>query len=101
MAKAKSPFILGLASKSNREPPRHFIKTAAFKLINPSVKHSCSHRAEFGSPEYDGGVNSDIFFSSSYNSFLSSSFISACVILFVSRSFKTTSSLKTRYQYTR
>ena len=65
MAKAKSPFILGLASKSNREPPRHFIKTAAFKLINPSVKHSCSHRAEFGSPEYDGGVNSDIFFSSS------------------------------------
>ena len=74
MAKAKSPFILGLASKSNREPPRHFIKTAAFKLINPSVKHSCSHRAEFGSPEYDGGVNSDIFFSSSssYNSFLSS-----------------------------
>ena len=64
MAKAKSPFILGLASKSNREPPRHFIKTAAFKLINPSVKHSCSHRAEFGSPEYDGGVNSDIFFSS-------------------------------------
>ena len=93
MAKAKSPFILGLASKSNREPPRHFIKTAAFKLINPSVKHSCSHRAEFGSPEYDGGVNSDIFFSSS--------FISACVILFVSRSFKTTSSLKTRYQYTR
>ena len=73
MAKAKSPFILGLASKSNREPPRHFIKTAAFKLINPSVKHSCSHRAEFGSPVYDGGVNSDIsflnFFSSSSSSF--------------------------------
>lgn len=69
MAKAKSPFILGLASKSNREPPRHFIKTAAFKLINPSVKHSCSHRAEFGSPEYDGGVNSDIFFSS-YSSYI-------------------------------
>ncbi len=60
MAKAKSPFILGLASKSNRDPPRHFNKTAAFKLMNPSVKHSCSHRAEFGSPVYDGGVNSDI-----------------------------------------
>ena len=74
MAKAKSPFILGLASKSNREPPRHFIKTAAFKLINPSVKHSCSHRAEFGSPEYDGGVNSDIFFSSSSLSIILFSF---------------------------
>jgi len=73
IAKAKSPFILGLASKSNRDPPRHFNKTAAFKLINPSVKHSCSHRAEFGSPVYDGGVNSDIsflnLFSSSSSSF--------------------------------
>jgi len=62
IAKAKSPFILGLASNSNRDPPRHFNKTAAFKLINPSVKHSCSHRAEFGSPVYDGGMNSDISF---------------------------------------
>ena len=73
IAKAKSPFILGLASKSNRDPPRHFNKTAAFKLIKPSVKHSCSHRAEFGSPVYDGGVNSDIsflnLFSSSSSSF--------------------------------